>query len=261
MCGTIDIFSDIFAFRDNALTRMDARVKLLLAMECLVCVVLSQQAVFPLAMWTFCLTVSLAVRIPWRVIVLRLTAPTAVVLVMAVLQSILRGTTPLWVLNLGVAKVVMTKEGVQAGLLTGTRVFGAVSVVFLLSVVTPVHRIFQAMHWFRVPKDWLEIASLMYRYLFTLIDVTMDMAAAQRLRLGYRGTKRSVRSMSELIGIAIIRSLDQAVRTHEAMALRGYNGNLRFGLQPAFSQSDLWVLALCGTLVPSLFFLCERNLL
>ena len=46
-----ELFSDIFAFRDNLLSRLDARVKLLLALLTLFSVILSSKAVFPC--WSF----------------------------------------------------------------------------------------------------------------------------------------------------------------------------------------------------------------
>ena len=71
------------------------------------------------------------------------------------------------------------------GVLLGSRVLGAVSVMLLLSSVTPAYKIFGALRWFHVPEGWVEIALLVYRYTFLLSDQTADIAAAQRVRLGY----------------------------------------------------------------------------
>ena len=104
--------------------------------------------------------------------------------------------------------------------------------MLLFSLVTPAHRIFHALLWFRIPQGWVEIAMLMYRYIFSLLDDTADVAAAQRVRLGYNGTRRSLSSIGSLAGAVIIRSLDQAAHTHEAMSLRGYGGLIPFAPLP-----------------------------
>lgn len=254
------VFSDVFAARDCLLARMDSRVKLLLAIELLCCVVLSHHVGFPLAVLACCMAASLTVDVPLSLVLSRLLVPFNVVLVLIVIQSLLHKGSPLWVVPIGAWKLTVTREGLNEGLLSGARVFGAVSVMLLLSLVTPIHRIFQAMRWMRVPEGWLEIAVLMYRYVFTLLDFAWDMTSAQELRLGYAGLKRGLKSMSEMIGTVIIRSVDQAVATHDAMVLRGYNGSMPFASIPPLRQGDLWILFLGGTFTAGFYCVLERNL-
>ena len=116
--------------------------------------------------------------------------------------------------------------------------------VFLLSVVTPAHRIFQALCWFRISRNWIEIAILMYRYIFVLMDRVTDLAAAQRLRLGYTARGRAMRSFTALAGSTIIHSLEQAKQTHDAMRLRGYRGTMPFGPLTALGRRDKLITAL-----------------
>ena len=115
------------------------------------------------------------------------------------------------------------------GVLLGSRVLGAVSVMLLLSSVTPAYKIFGALRWFHVPEGWVEIALLVYRYTFVLLDQTADIASAQRVRLGYSSLGRSLSSAGVLAGTVVARSMDQAMRTYEAMTLRGYQGRLPMG--------------------------------
>jgi cobalt/nickel transport system permease protein len=182
--------------------------------------------------------VTLTLRIPARLVALRLAAPLGIVAVLALLQSFTSGATPLWTIPLGAWTLTATREGVHAAALTASRVCGAVSVVLLLSLVTPAHRIFHALRWFRVPQGWVEIAMLMYRYTFTLLDLTADLTAAQQLRMGYAGAGRALSSMGAVCGTVIIRSVDQATRTHEAMVLRGYRQEIPFGPMPPLPARD-----------------------
>ncbi|MBU0574951.1 MAG: hypothetical protein KJ704_01735, partial [Proteobacteria bacterium] len=43
-----DLFSDIFTYRDNALTRIDPRAKLVIALAALIAVITADKAVLPL---------------------------------------------------------------------------------------------------------------------------------------------------------------------------------------------------------------------
>ena len=112
-------------------------------------------------------------------------------------------------------------------------------VILLFGSVTPAHKIFQGLRWFRVPEGWVEIALLVYRYTFTLLEQTADVAAAQSLRLGYSSPRRTISSVGVLAGTVITRSMDQAVRTYEAMVLRGYQGSFPFGSLPRMTRTDV----------------------
>ncbi|MCX6910435.1 MAG: cobalt ECF transporter T component CbiQ [Verrucomicrobia bacterium] len=238
------LFSDFFACRDNLLSRIDPRVKLVVATTAILCVILSTSAVLPIAVFVSSVVATLALGIPARLVALRLAAPLGIVTILVLLQSFTSGSTPLWTVSLGVWNLTATREGVHAAALTASRVCGAVSVVLLLSLVTPAHRIFHALRWFRVPQGWVEIAMLMYRYTFTLLDLTADLTAAQQLRMGYAGASRALTSMGAVCGTVIVRSVDQAVRTHEAMVLRGYRQQIPFGPMPPLVARDCCVAGL-----------------
>jgi cobalt/nickel transport system permease protein len=240
-----DLFSDIFTYRDNALTRIDPRVKLVIALAALIGVVTAEWIVLPLFVFGICLTTVAVLRIPARLVAARLAAPLSIVAVLVVIQTFVMGTTPLFTITLGGWQFTAKAEGLRQGAFLGSRVLGAVSVVFLLSIVTPAHRIFQALRWFRISRNWLEIAILMYRYIFVLMDRVSDLAAAQRLRLGYTARGRAMRSFTALAGATIIHSLEQSQRTHEAMRLRGYRGAMPFGPLPALGRRDKLILIFC----------------
>ncbi len=244
-----ELFSDIFTYRENALTRIDPRATLAIALGALAAVVTSEGIVLPLAALVLCLGGAAALRIPLRLAALRLAAPLAIVAVLIVLKGFLTGATPLFSFTLGAWTFTAKAEGFREGGLLGARVLGALAVVFLLSVVTPAHRIFQALRRFGLSRDWLEIAILMYRYIFVLMDRAAALAAAQRLRLGYGTPRRALASSATLAGATILRSIDQAERTHAAMRLRGYRGAMPFGPLPALHRRDRWILILALGLI------------
>jgi len=252
-----ELFSDIMACRSNALTRVDPRVKLVCALSVLAAVLFSTRPALPLAVLAVCLAAMLALRLPFRLTLLRLAAPSLVVVVLMLLQSFMRGSTPLWSFTLGEFRFTATVEGVRDAILLGSRVFGAASVMLLLSSVTPAHQVFHALRWLGMPKTWVEVALLTYRYVFVLLDEASDVATAQRVRLGYATVGRSLSSLGALSGTVIVRSLDQSVRTHEAMTLRGYAGSMPFGPLPPLKPLARLALLLAPLLLAGLFCLVE----
>lgn len=253
----LELFSDIFAYRENFGTRIDARAKLVLTMVLLLCVVFSSRMILPLMVFALALGGTLALRLPARLVLARLIGPMAMAAVLVLLQSLLAGRRPAVSFSLLGIHLTVFQEGLQRGLLLAAKVLGAVTLVQLLSLVTPAHRIFYALLWLRVPRGWTEMAMLIYRYTFSLLDDIADVAAAQRVRLGYHGLRRSLSSAGTLAGAVIVRSIDQAARTHEAMKMRGYNGIMPFSPLPAVRGKDLWLMAAGSALAVAACLLLE----
>jgi cobalt/nickel transport system permease protein len=236
---------------------MDPRVKMIIALTLIVTVVLSKQAFFPFLAFVSCTAAMLWLKMPIKLILLRLLMPMGIVLVLVVLQAFLTGATPIASFSLVGWKLVATEEGLMRGVLLGSRVLGAVSVTLLLSSVTPAYKIFGALRWFRVPEGWVEIALLVYRYTFVLLDQATDIASAQRVRLGYSSPMRSFMSMGALAGTVVARSMDQAMRTYEAMTLRGYQGRLPVGSLPNMNPADYWRMMTIPPLIVALHLTVE----
>ncbi len=242
MTQTFELFSDLFALRNNALSRRDPRAKLLACVAATVAAGLSTRVHLPLAVMAVAMGGMLLVRVPVRLIVARLLPPLGIVALLGLLRTFLIGSTPLGQVALGSWTLTATQEGFHEGVLLLARVLGAVSALILLSLTTPAHRVFAALRWLRVPQVWVETAMLMYRYVFLLLDQTADIFAAQRARLGYAGAARSLRSMGTLGGAVLQRAFDQADRAHEAMMARGYRGEIPFGTLGPTPAGDMLLL-------------------
>ncbi len=168
------------------------------------------------------------------------------------------GTTPVASIDLGFWRLIATREGLLGGALIACRVLGAVGIVMVLCQTTPTQELFAALSWAKVPHTWIEIAALMYRYLYILLEQAACVVSAQRVRLGYCGLRRSFQSLGSLTGIVILRSLDQAEKSHEAMMARGYRGRLPLPRLPSLPWRQ-WVLAGLGVmLIATSYWLAER---
>ncbi len=199
-------FSDIFAKRDNWLTRVDARVKLISALL-LVIINLWSGSVVSSIIFTVSILCLAILRIPVRTIFFRLLEPFGVAGIAILIKIYFAG----W-------------SGIYDGILIASRVLGAVSIILLLSMTTPVDALLKALTWFRVPRTWTDVALLTYRYIFVLLEDAYVVYSAQKVRLGYLGVRRSFNSFGTLAGAIVIRAYDQAIATSQAMRLRGYVG-------------------------------------
>lgn len=242
-----EIFSDIFTYRENALPRTDPRTRLIVALWAILLVVCSQGPWYPLAVFLFSMALISLLRVPVRLVAARLLVPMGIVLVIVLLKLFMTPGDPLFQVPFGQVSLTASREGLRSGLILGTRVSGAVSMIILLGVTTPAHEVFRALFWMKAPREWVEVAMLMYRYIFVLVETAANMATAQRLRLGYSGARESLRSLGVLSGSVVLRSAEQAVKTSEAMMLRGYQGSLPVSALPPFTRADvLATLSLCA---------------
>ncbi len=252
-----DLFSDYFALRDNALTRTDPRVKVLLALSAIVAVVLSHRPALPLLVAGGSVGAMLLIGMPARLLALRYTAPLGIAAIICVLRPFFIDGDPLWVLPVGGWELTATREGVADGLLIGSRVIGSVSAMILLSAVTPAYRIFAVLRWARVPRTLVEVAMLMYRHIFTLIGHASDAISAARVRLGFSSARRAVSTMGLVAGGVLTQSLDQAERTHQAMRARGYRGELPMGRMEPLSLRGLAAILGGAALIAGAYLLTE----
>ncbi|MBI5419714.1 MAG: cobalt ECF transporter T component CbiQ [Deltaproteobacteria bacterium] len=256
----VELFSDIFAGRDNALVRLDPRAKLSVAVAGILAALFSGGATLPIAVFVVCLSGLFAVRIPARWVLARLAGPAVIASVLVLLQSFLVGATPLFGVSVAGVRFTAMAEGARHGLLLGARVLGCSSIVLLLGSVTPAHRVFHVLRWAGVPGGWVEIAMLTYRYTFVLLDQAAEVSAAQRVRLGYSGPGRSLSSMGILGGTVLLRSVDQASRTAEAMSARGYSGQIGFGPMGPMRRADRLVAGVAPPILLAAYLLAEGML-
>jgi cobalt/nickel transport system permease protein len=240
-----ELFSDIFTYRENRLTEVDPRAKLVVALAAILLVLASGRPALPLLVAGAALATMAVLRFPFGIVAARLLIPLGMVLVIFTLRLFTIPGETLFTLDLVGASLRATREGLWTGALAALRIFAATSVLVLLGMVAPAHALFRALLWFRVPRSLVEIGLLMYRFIFVLLDIAADMATAQTLRLGYHGAARSLRSVGSLAGAVLVKSLDQVERTSEAMVLRGYVGTMPVGALPPLPGRELgWVIGL-----------------
>ena len=209
----------------HPLQRVDARVKLVAAALLLMLVVTATSPLFPLATAALALGVSVSMRIPVRLLLLRFCEPLFIALVLLILKS-LSGSLPLVSINLYVTTVTIHADGLRQGILLASRITGGVAVIAAVGFSTGFTQLLSALSWLKIPREITEVALFAWRYLFVLADDAQVIHAAQKNRLGYVGLRRSLRSIGSLAGALVIKAFDTSQAMTTAMAQRGYDGNM-----------------------------------
>lgn len=114
------------------------------------------------------------------------------------------------------------------GILVLSRALGAVSCLYFLSLSTPLPELVQVMRRIYVPEIVIELAILIYRYIFILLDTVQNMKDSAASRLGYRGLKRSLYTTGMVYGGLLGTSFRRAEACFNAMESRCYAGQIAF---------------------------------
>ena len=143
----------------------------------------------------------------------------------------------------------ITAENLRLSLLVCGKAMGAVSAVYFLSMNTPMTDL------------TLALTELIYRFIFLLAGEAGRIRTAQESRLGYRGFRRSLGSMGELLSTVFVRSLRRGERVFSALESRGYTGTLTTLPGQYVPGRWLYGLAAATAACQLLILLAERRLL
>ena len=118
----------------------------------------------------------------------------------------------------------VTRESINQGVFVFFRVIGGTSSLLFIAFSTPMTDLFQVMRRARVPEEVLDLAMIIYRTIFLIMDQLVMVYQAQMMRLGYRTFRESIRSFATLAGAVFIASWEAGEDLTRAMEARCYEG-------------------------------------
>jgi cobalt/nickel transport system permease protein len=98
------------------------------------------------------------------------------------------------------------------------------SALFFIALTTPMTDLFVVMRKCRVPDFVIDLAMIIYRTIFFLLDQVQQIYRAQVMRLGYSGWRESIHTFAMMCGAAFITSWDAGDDLVRAMDARCYDG-------------------------------------
>lgn len=196
-----------------------------------------------------CLVTLAAARIPARFVAVALSAPGTFIIVGAVSAMVTVGdfAGPGWRLGpLGIRA-----DDVCLGLGLMLRALAGTSAILVLAMTTPMVDLLAWLRRLRVPDPLIEVASLMYRMIFTAWNSLLQVRHAQRQRLGGTGSlRRRLGETSQLVGAVAVRTWLGSKRLADGLAIRGHESALAT-LQPRRRSRPLpwWSVVTVGVIV------------
>lgn len=220
----------------------------------LLCLLLNRPAVGLVAVvWMAALTVFWA-GLPWRVVG-RVLLGEGLFLVLAVVGVVLSVSAapllpPFQGFQMGPLWVGTSPASLTLAALLASRALGCAAAMNFLALTTPLVDMVELLRRLRVPVFLIDLISVMYRFIFVLLESMQRMYTAQQSRLGYATRRATMRSSGLLASRLFIDAYQRSRRMQTALESRGYSGDLR--VLPISYRHDSRVYLLAAAVAGSL---------
>jgi cobalt/nickel transport system permease protein len=245
------MFSEDVAAQPGLLQRVDARVKVVTVLGLLVATALVRNVVVLAMVYAATLLLAAASKLSLSFFVKRVSLFIPIFTGIVVLPATLNVITPGHiVVPLGTwfgHELGLTAQGLMSAALIVTRVAASTSLVVLLTLTTPWAKLLAALRALFVPRMFILVLGMAYRYLFHLLGSVTDMYTARKARTVARDTSlTSGRAfVAASAGALFGKSHALAEEVHMAMVARGYRGDARTMSTARLRAFDVAFAAAC----------------
>ena len=208
-------FLDRYSDLSSPLHRWDARLKVMLSILFVICIVTIPQGRFMVlsAFLAILLVCWIVARIPLTHLLKRLAVLVPFILLMS---------APL-VWTYGPSS---NENALEMLAHIAMRASAAIIAISLLVSTTPFSTLLGALQWMRVPAIIVSLMAFLYRFAYILIDEFERLAAGRKSREFARSLVLAWRSRAWMLGTFLIRSIERSERVYQAMAARGFSGQI-----------------------------------
>ena len=210
----------------NQLRNVNSYFKVLFAILTMLVSLISTSPIVPLTIFVLMTVIIIfEAKIPVKFYLKFLTVPLTFALITFIFMMFFFGEGQN-IFNLGFLNLGVSADGFNRALLVFSRIMGGFSCLAFLALTTPMTELFVILEDIKIPKIVIELAMLMYRYIFVFLDEAMNMYHSQETRNGYSSMKISYKSMGMLISNLFIKTWIKGEQTFVAMESRCYDGSL-----------------------------------
>lgn len=144
----------------------------------------------------------------------------------------------------------VTIQSMHTALKLLLRSLAALCCLYFLTLTTPSVEIISILRKLKFPELFIDLMSLIYRFLFVLLETANQIHTAQTVRLGYTSIRQSYRSMGQLVVNLFLNSYQRAMHLYTALEARGYTGSLRvLERQYQLSKTNILIILLTDILL------------
>lgn len=235
--------SQFTAEGDSLLHHIDGRIKTGVFLASVVLAATLTHWSLAFGLWVVAAGLFLSLHFEARALLVRLLIPMGIAWVVFLTVLFTEGSHPLFVIPLKFVTLTAWQEGAMKGLLLFMRIMAAVTLATLLAFSTPMIEILETLRLCRIPGIIIDIADMMYRYIFIIQDTASTMHRAQVSRMGDQGSwTQRVGDTGRIASSILVKSLDRSTRIYQAMLSRGYTENsteMRFFSRPIPARDKL----------------------
>lgn len=165
--------------------------------------------------------------IPWKYYLRLLLLPMAFVIVglFPILVNVASSATAveglIWHIQIGHWQWYVNDKSLLTGLDLVIISFGSVSCFYLLILTTPLVEVLYYLKKWKVSPLLIEMISITYRFIFSLLDTSRSIYNAQTSRVGYHSFREGINTLGQLIVALSIKSIHRASKLHDAVESRG----------------------------------------
>lgn len=121
----------------------------------------------------------------------------------------------------------VTADSINLAFKLLTRSLGCAAAMNFLALTTPMVDLIDLFRRIHVPDLLIDLLTLIYRFIFTLMDCLDRMMLAQKVRLGFNGWGGTLRSAGEIAANLFIEAFRRSQKLDIALQGRGWDGSLR----------------------------------
>jgi cobalt ECF transporter T component CbiQ len=220
--------ADAAGDRGGLLQRLDPRVKLVGLLALLVASVLVEHLAALLALFAIALAFIVLSHLGLGRFALRAWAFVPLFTLAIVVPAMTSWVTPGHALVRLWGGGAITSTGLASAVRLVLRVTDAVSFSVLLAMTTPWNELLAALRVLRVPRTFVFVLAVSYRYVFLLMHLIQGMVTARRSRtVGRLSPSEDRRFVAAAVGTLFGHSQAMSEQVHTAMQARGFTGEVR----------------------------------
>jgi cobalt/nickel transport system permease protein len=255
---------ELYAHQQSFIHQMDARVKVIFTLAFIFFLSLTPPGAWPayILFFTLILAAVLLSRLGVGFVFKR--SLLAIPFVLAALPLVFFGPQPHASLTVFQGfQIPYSPAGVERFVSILVKSWISVQAAILLAATTRVPDLLVALRQLKVPRLFVAIVGLMWRYLFVISEEALRMLRARKSRSAALPGARHVggtllwraRVTGGMAGSLLLRSLERSDRVYAAMLSRGYNGEPPVLDTVPLSKEDRWTLLLGIVLLTFLWLL------
>lgn len=239
------IFAEEYALKSGLLQSLDPRVKIISFLLLILQALLTGSTAVLLFLYAFCLFLVLVSKINLGFFLKRTWIFIPLFSLFIALPAIFSPGQALLTWHILGVKLMITRQGLDGGVIFVMRVVTCVSFAVLLNLTTQHFALLKALRIFKIPEIFIMILGMCYRYIYLFAGIIQNTYLAIKSRVGF-GVQYQKGQDIVAWNIATLweRSVGLNEEVYKAMLSRGYQGEaLAWNDFKIRTRDCLWLLA------------------